>query len=47
MMQGVPITGIAALFMKAKYMTMLDTVCDKEMLDTQVMEGGALNLDSI
>ena len=47
MMLGVPITGIVALFKRAKYMTMLDIVYDKEMLDTQVMEGGALNLDSI
>ena len=47
MMPEVLITGIAALSMKAKYMTMWDIVCDKEMLDTQVTEDGALNFDSI
>ena len=47
MMPEVPITGTVALFMMAKYMTMLDIGCDKEMRDTQVTEDGALNLDSI
>ena len=46
-MPEVLITGTAALSKKAKYMTMWDIVCDKEMLDTQVTEDGALNFDSI